>query len=167
MDNTKLDLTQDVFTDESFESMGWHDCKIHSIAFFPEKYEIAFDVDFILEWVKPSLNETHFNLLIAPATLVFHNVNEAKFDLEPFTGVNIDLVTKYNSRQPKNLAYLNQKKAEWQWHIECREGEISFYSVGFSMFLRKPPEIYPSGFPTSEERGGISFVRQSYASNSP
>ena len=63
--------------------MGWHDSRIHAVAFLTEKFELAFDIDYILRWVQPSEDEYH-RFWVAPATLVFENIHEVKFDIEPF-----------------------------------------------------------------------------------
>jgi hypothetical protein len=160
MSKDEFELSRTVLTEEAFEEMGWHDCQVHSIAFFPDENEIGFDIDYILKWVKPGSDETYFKFWVSPATLIFHNVNEVKTELEPTSGLSIDRIVRSDPRNPINFEYLEQKKQEWLWNVECMEGEIKMYSIGYSLFLRKPPKLYGKQFLTLAERGGISFSRQ-------
>jgi len=142
-----------------FEKMGWHDCHIHSIAFFPDQYEIAFDIDYIFKWVHPKGDETNFKFWISPATLVFQNVYDMDFDIQTSGGLEIDTITRDNQKTPRNVEFLD-KNTEWQWNIECHEGVISFVSIGYSMHVRKPPILSSKQILDRKERGGISFERK-------
>lgn len=160
MRDNKFKLNKTVFTDEDFDNMKWHDCRIHSIGFYPDEYEVAFDIDYIFEWEKPESNETHFKLWISPATLVFHNINDLEISVEPSRGLNVDFLERTDPREPKNLKYLQQKKHEWLWKMGCMEGEIKMYSVGYSLFVRRPPKLFTNDSPLGTERRIISFDRE-------
>jgi hypothetical protein len=46
MPNT-YQLDKWLWTESDFEIMGWHDSNIYAVTFSPEKFEIAFDIDYI------------------------------------------------------------------------------------------------------------------------
>ena len=41
--------------------MSWHDNRVYGIAFNPSKYELIFDIDYILLWVKPEDGNRNYN----------------------------------------------------------------------------------------------------------
>ncbi len=43
-------LEKSIWTDLDFENMGWHDSRIHSVA-FGENFELIFDIDYIFKWL--------------------------------------------------------------------------------------------------------------------
>ena len=67
-------LEKSLWTETDFEEMGWHDATIHAIATPNSEFEIAFDIDYILKWVDPAEDQTHFRYWVSPATLVFWNL---------------------------------------------------------------------------------------------
>ena len=149
-------LYQRIWTEESFEEMEWHDCYIHGIGFELENYKILFDLDYILEWYDPIENSKFFSFDIAPATVVFQNIHQLAIDIEPIEEIQIDRLYRQEERKPRNANYV-KKDIEWKWIIECQEGEISFYSIGFNLYLRKEPQKLEKQCFSLEERGGISF----------
>jgi len=59
------------YSDKDFESMGWHDCKIYSLTFSRENFEISIDLDYILKWVEPQIHHQSYEFMVAPVTLTF------------------------------------------------------------------------------------------------
>ncbi len=155
---TDYQLEKWIWTEADFEDMGWHDARIHGIAFLGEDFEVMLDIDYILQWIDPGPNETYYKFWIVPATLVFHNVHDLKIDLEPFAGIEIQDVHKSDPQRPKNAEYVD-RDTEWQWTIETHEGEISLKSVGYTQYLRKEPILSQQSSLDLNVRGGISFSR--------
>ncbi|MEQ8198297.1 MAG: hypothetical protein ABRQ27_09870, partial [Clostridiaceae bacterium] len=54
-----------VWTTNDFEKMGWHDCKIHAMAFDELNFKILFDIDYIFKWVEPGEDE-RYHFWISP-----------------------------------------------------------------------------------------------------
>ena len=128
-----------VWTEADFEAMGWHDSRVHAMAFFPDEFEVAFDIDYILQWVHPKGDEKYFKFWVAPATLVFDNIYELVFDMGPYGGeLDILDIKREEGRPPRNAQYIG-KDMEWLWIIECAQGEIKFRSVGYKQYLRTAP----------------------------
>jgi hypothetical protein len=147
-----------VLTEADFDSMGWHDSRIHALAFQPENFELVFDIDYIFEWIHPKPDETYFKFWIAAATLVFENVYDIEFDIDSYNcKLEIDNIKREDGRRPHNAQHIG-KETEWLWIVECQEGEIRFRSAGFKQFIRAMPQLRHSQVIDVKERG-FSFAR--------
>lgn len=147
-----------IWTEADFEVMGWHDSQIHALAFLPEDFELAFDIDYIFQWLEPQSNETYFKFWVAPATLVFKNVRDVEFNIESYNAqLEIDGIKREGESPPINAEHIG-KTAEWLWIIECQEGDIRFRSVGYEQFIRAPPQLSSSQI-IDRKTSGISFAR--------
>jgi len=149
----QYNLGKRIWTELDFEQMSWHDCPIHALS-FSKDYKLLLDIDYILKWVL-SKNKKNYKFWISPCTLVFENVYDIALESD-HTSLVILNVTKDNPRAPKNEIYLD-KKIEYDWVIETTVGEITFKSVGFNQFIRKPPIFINSQEIDIETRSGLSF----------
>ena len=150
-------IEKPVWTEADFEQMGWHDVHIRAIAFHPEIFEFWLDIDYIFKWVAPGTGETHYSFWIAPATLAFENLYNVKFDIGSHDGgMELQGIKRSEASTPRNAV---AKQTEWLWSLDCNEGQISFRSVGFSQFIRRPPVLTRVQRLTLAQRGGISFYR--------
>ena len=147
-----------IWSEADFDQMGWHDVHVRALAFDPERFELLFDIDYILEWIHPAAGERSFTFRLAPATLIFTNVHEIRFDVSSRGDLEIDAFTRSDATSPRNAAYLSNK-IEWVWTLQCQEGVISFRSVGFTMRLRRPAVLTSAQQLLLSERGGFSFDR--------
>ena len=153
---------KNLWTEQDFDNMGWHDSLIYGIA-FDKAYEIAFDIDYIFKWVEPVGDEVRYKFWVSPCTLVFENLHSLKLDIEitePFE-FEIDDVSREVSGAPKNAEYIN-RDLEYSWQIETHQGAISFNSVGFKQFVRQKPILLQQQTIPFEVRGGTSFERKGY-----
>jgi hypothetical protein len=158
MSTEQYTLEKPVWTEADFEQMGWHDIPVHAVAFRPELFELWFDIDYIFNWVSPKGAENYYSFWIAPATLVFENFYELEFDIESQGGeMSLQGIERSDPRTPRNNS---EKRTEWRWLLEFNEGQITFRSVGFSQFTRRPPLFVRSQRLTLEQRRGISFERE-------
>ena len=153
---TTNDLEKLIWDENDFEQMGWHDSKIYAIAFKDENFELALDIDYIVEWIHPVGDETHFKFHLAPATLVFRNVWDLKINIESNLDLEISDIHRDNPHQPKNAKQV-QESIEYDWRIETNDGEITFKSIGYKQYFRKPPVLSNLQTLALRERGGISF----------
>lgn len=148
-----------IWTDANFEQMGWHDSPIYAFAFLAESNEFVLDIDYILRWVEPAQDETHFNFWVSPATLVFENAYDVKFDLKTRYGIRID-IQDIDRRNPRVLeAGLLAGTNEWRWVIEAQEGEISLDATGYKQYFRKKPFLQREQALEMDARNGVSFYR--------
>ncbi|HEX8453997.1 MAG TPA: hypothetical protein VF647_18065 [Longimicrobium sp.] len=144
-----------VWTDADFEQMGWHDAPIHAMAYLSETFEIAFDIDYILKWVHPGPDETHFSFWIAPATIIFQNVTDLQLDLESFGGITVQDLDRTDP-QPSRPGF-EGPEASWLWTFNCLEGAIQFRATGFRQTIRRAPTHQAEQTIPLRARGGISF----------
>jgi hypothetical protein len=147
-----------IWTEADFDVMGWHDSQIHGLAFLPDGFELAFDIDYVFEWLDPQLNETYFRFWVAPATLVFKNVHDVELSIDSYNAqLEIDDIKREDESPPTNAEYIG-KDTEWLWTIECQEGEIRFRSVGYEQFIRAAPQLTYSQ-KVDRKTSGVSFAR--------
>jgi len=158
MTTEKYELEKWMWTEADFEQMGWHDVRIHALAFIPNAYELALDIDYILDWVRPAPEKTSFKFWVAPATLVFENVNDLRIDLEPHLSVELQGIERTEPQKPRNLEYID-RDIEWLWTLDSQSGEVSLRSVGFKLHIRQEPVLTQEQALDLEARGGFSFYR--------
>lgn len=137
--NCVRSMEQHLFTEDDFETMSWHDSRIYAIAFRPEDFEFVLDIDYIVKWIEPDPEGSHYSFLIAPATLIFWNVRDLEFDISSYdTGLQLSGIKRELLGPPKNSEFVKRDK-EWLWTLDCSEGEIQLKSVGFRQHLRRKP----------------------------
>lgn len=141
-------LEKEIWSSSDFDSMGWHDVQLNAIAYSRESNELMLDIDYILEWVKPSNGHEKYSFWISPATLVFERVAELKLSFSDGSRWIIDELRRERSGQ------------SWSWLLECESGEVSFVSSGFIQYFRRPPTSVKEQFLSMDTRGGISFARR-------
>ena len=146
-----------LWTEADFEQMGWHDARIYAVAFASEAFELAFDIDYVLQWVQPSEDE-FYRFWVAPATLVFENVHDLKFDLEPFEAVEIADLRRDDPQPPRNAEFIG-RDTEWRWVVETHQGEISLRAIGYKQHIRREPVFGRAQSLDIAARGGYSFHR--------
>lgn len=149
-----------VWTEEDFSKMKWHDCTVYGVAVDKKNYKLMFDIDYIFSWIIPQSQDDYYKFWVSPATLVFENVYNLEIDIESNLEIDIDTIYREQPRQPKNKDYI-LKDLEWKWVIITQQGEISFQSVGFNMYVRKKPLLQQFQEIELVKRGGISFYQGS------
>lgn len=157
----QFELVKNIWTQDDFEQMGWHDANIYGLTF--EKKEgawsadLLFDIDYIFQWVQNEQPEKAFTFWVAPCTLIFK---------EAFA-LSIDLNTLDYALEGLEIADLYLIKKEdhgngsitYHWKMELQTGNIEFQSQGFSQIVRQKP-LHISGQSLElEQRGGVNFGR--------
>lgn len=148
-----------IWTDADFDIMGWHDSQVYAVAFFPETFEFALDIDYIFQWVHPTENETYFKFWVTPATLIFEYVYDLKFDIEIDFGGGLEIDYIERTEPKKTEAGDFTGRDEWRWVIGTHEGEISLRATGYKQYVRKKPVFGQSQAIETDVRGGICFYR--------
>jgi hypothetical protein len=141
-------LEKQIWTDDDFEQMGWHDCNIYRMQL--EK-DLVFDIDYILKWNKPDLDGLPFTFWIAPVTLVFKAVQHLSFELD------------YGFSQHFEINDIDRDGNNWT--IATQQGDIRFASEGFEQYMRQQP-FFSFGQEISYiERNGYSLERTTNQEN--
>jgi len=146
-------LEKTLWSDQDFENMGWHDCRLFAIS-FGENFRLLFDIDYIFKWVTAGRT---FKFWVSPCTLVFENVYDLEFQLDGISeGIDIDDIIRDNPQEPKNSEFI-KVDIEFEWTIITQQGSIFFKSIGYKQYVRQIPKLTPGQYFDLAERGGISF----------
>ena len=157
-----------IWTEDDYNSMGWHDCPIRAIAFADDsnydaeqfESELIFDIDYIFQWVPVETNgATYFSFYISPCTLVFERAYDVVLNLSTvgFMPVipSISNLTLTANEEPLEHNYRRHNVC-----IEIHNSKpITFQATGFKQYVRKPPVFSERQCLTLAQRGGICFDR--------
>ena len=152
-------LDKNVWTQEDYEQMGWHDSRIYGLLFLPddetETTDLIFDIDYIFKWVHPVPPEQYFSFWLSPCTLIFKDTFALKMDIDN-QGMKADLLEIADLIL---VSKIEQEKGVWiyEWEMELQEGNIRFKSTGFSQMVRHKPIYTKRQVLTLTERDGVSF----------
>jgi hypothetical protein len=144
---------QQAWDESHFDEMSWHDNHVHGLRVRrgPNGWDgqLELDIDYILEWLRPS--ESTFAFRIAPATLTFIDVLELR--------IEIDYAAISFATTPFSIAGISREVTShggtrWTLEINHPDGAISFLASGFRQVLRAAPIVKPSQSLTEQERSG-------------
>jgi hypothetical protein len=148
-------LIKPVWDQADFDSMGWHDVRIHAFATFPDTFEIAFDIDYIAGWEKPAPDSRYFRFHVAPATLVFTDVSSVVMNIESGDGTLTLEEMQREKAEPTPTG-----EPDYLWTLAAHEGLIAVRASGFRQYLRRQPVLVDTQSFTLADRGGVSFARR-------
>jgi len=145
------------WTTDDFEALSWHDCSFYGFTLEAREHgtaELAFDLDFIVEWLCEAGHQAQFR--VAPATLTFHHVFGLRFE--------VDYATVSAGMVPFSIAGVEREvipypgghsSFRWRLPINWPNGLITFESPGFTQVLRRPPLLVErQALLTNERTGG-------------
>lgn len=129
---------KDIWTDNDFELMGWHDSTLYQIKFLDKNLDFTLYIDYIFEWIQI---ENKFEFLVAPCELVFRNVLNLKVSLEfeNYVGIYIDSIKRKKIGKTPNGKFIY-----WKYSILTDRGGIEFTATGFEMHLISKPILSKS-----------------------
>jgi hypothetical protein len=154
MDAASVALGKLIWSEMDYEQMGWHDVTVHALATVPEQYKLLFDLDYILNWVKPVPPSTNYAFWLAPATLEFNNVIDLEIHLDSDSSeIILDEIHRLDPQPTPDGT-----TTSWQWVIVTTRGAIRFRAIGYTQYIRSAPILTTSQVFTLDERGGISFA---------
>jgi hypothetical protein len=142
-------LDKKIWTDANFEEMGWHDATIYKIRLAKD---LELDIDYILQWNQPEIENTPFTFWVAPATLVFKNVMNLEFEFDTLSEDSFE-IADIERVQPN------------EWVIITQQGHIQFKSEGFEQFIRQQPSFQFGQSISYFERNGYSLERTTNQDN--
>ncbi|MDT0266809.1 hypothetical protein RM844_10945 [Streptomyces sp. DSM 44915] len=150
-------LTESVWSDADFATMGWHDVTVHAFCLQPGLDEnpmprLLLDLDYLLRWVRPVPPERNFSFWIAPATLVFEDCHSLVGDLD-FRGTLPRLELSGLTREPPE-----SEDRDPEWCLVGHDFELTFHAAGFRQYVRRAPVLARRSTLTPVERGGVSFA---------
>ncbi|MEX6690889.1 hypothetical protein QTN47_25495 [Danxiaibacter flavus] len=137
------ELEKKIWTDSDFDKMGWHDNQIYKMRLTDD---LEMDIDYIVKWNQPDLEGLPFTFWVAPATLVFKNIRNLRFEFS---------IGFENSFEIEDIIRANKN----QWTVITRQGDIQFASEGFVQFIRQDPSFQFGQTISYVERYGYSLDR--------
>lgn len=124
-----------IWNEIDFENLGWHDNRIRGVL-FEDDFVLSFSLDYIYKW-----EENFKGYWVSPAKLSFQNVSGL--------GINIsfldmaDLIIEDISRAKKKTTP-NGLMIENEYVVKTNVGNITFFSTGFELELKRDPEFSQS-----------------------
>lgn len=128
-------IVKNIWTDDDFNSMGWHDVRLYLLRFPNENLEMSFTIDYIFKWEKT--NENNFQIWSSPCELIFGEVLNLELNLSFSDTACIDILSIV--REYKELS--SGGITIWNYRIETDRGVISFDSVGFKQIVKSSPVL--------------------------
>jgi hypothetical protein len=154
------DIESWTMTDATFGTMSWHDVPLHGALHLSQTREMAFDIDYIVEWIKPTQNEVNYRHWSAPATLVFHNVCRFVADVEPYADtVFLGIGPTEDPIEVDITRPAGEGILRW-WSLKCPVGYWRLLTSGFTQYFRGAPVLTTGGRIDLARRGGLSFARR-------
>lgn len=145
-------MPDQVWTDEQFDEMSWHDNCVHGLRIVEGTHgtgELILDLDYILEWIE---SEDGFRFRILPVTLKFREVTDLR--------IFLDYATPMIALGPFSIHAIERKFEQreryaaqvWKLLINSPVGEISFESRGFEQRGVGAPRLGGGQWLSPEER---------------
>jgi hypothetical protein len=152
-------LEKSIWTEKDFNSMGWHDSRIHGFAITTDdenfQSELLLDIDYIFQWINPVPPDVYFTFFVAPCTLVFHNISDLTVDIETgrIVGVELEIADLHlvEKREQTDIIY---------WNIETQQDDIKFEASGYTQYVRQNPKLVRGQKLSLDERNGIRFDKK-------
>jgi hypothetical protein len=143
------------WSDDDFDRMCWHDNVVHCIRirnpYEGYDFDLVLDLDYILEWVP---TEGPFDFIVAPALLVFHDVNALKFNfaLSYKESIRINKVDREEiTTEPERKSGLRKWRFRIHLHHEQQDA-VTFEALGFTQELVKKPVVSERPWLEDKER---------------
>lgn len=153
-------LPKATWTDDDFDTMGWHDCRVHALSITDclddalPPHRLFLDLDYIVRWVEPERRRGHFTFWVAPSTLVFDGAWSIDGTLGPLDyGFEIAEVHRLDSPDGH---------ADPLWRIEGHNFELRLRAAGYTQYTRLPPQHLARQDLSLIEREGVGFAERSF-----
>ena len=140
------------------DKISFHDCKVYASGYDEKSNQLLLDVDYISsDWVLEK--NGYYSFSIVPATFLFENAWDIEINVSMNDALIIDRIERSNPKL-KNIDYFPENTVEYDWKIEFLQGEITFKSIGLSIYQRKKGIIQQSQSLTIDQRNGISLRKE-------
>lgn len=128
------------YTSDDLEQVGFHDCRVSGVRWDAGGFEVAFDLDYIVEWVQPTDSQRGYRFWISPAELRFSDVDDLRIELA-WIGLTLDCSIQDLHRREKRAT--PNGKTQWRWELELAapQGAIVFWATDFELKIQGPPTL--------------------------
>lgn len=145
-------MPTDTSWDESqFGDMCWHDNHVHALAIRAGEHgagELDLDLDYILEWLRPT--ESMYAFRLAPATLTFRGVYDLRIEID--YAVASAGMTPFSIDRIAREVEPTTGQVRWTVELNWPTGAISFIATGFRQRLKAAPVVRNSQHLDDDER---------------
>jgi len=128
-------IVKDIWTEQDFKQMGWHDSHVYAINFPNEDLEFCLDIDYLFKWVLDDKTNL-YKFWISPCELIFFNVSILKISIEFQNTIGLDILDI--NMQKSCLSFDKQKKI-WNFEIITDKGNIKFEASGYKQIVKRQP----------------------------
>ncbi len=156
----KYELEKWIWTDQDFDQLSWHNCLIYATAFRCDKAEFVLDIDYNFKFVTLPNTGVDSMFWVSPATLVFKDVCNLKFDFEFYSGLQTEGLEIDEIENQEVLDLERQRLSLGRtknWIIAGHYGEIEIEASGFTQYIRQAPQMSEGYSLGLKLRGGYSF----------
>ena len=164
-------------TEADFDHLSWHDCHVWGFDLQPGHpndgdwaSDLAFDIDYIVEWVWGEDGGATFK--VVPASLVFHGVTDPKIEIDwghsglyvAVHAASFDRLER--ARVTDQKVHLDRPYYRWTIRLNWPSGGcFEFGAVGFTQTLRAEPILSEQQCLSRSQRqqltAGISAAKSS------
>ncbi len=147
--------SRETWDESHFDEMSWHDNHVHGLRIRegPEGWdgELELDIDYILEWLRPT--ESTFAFRVAPATLTFVEVLDLRIEID-YAAISFATVP-FSIGEIRREPATSNGGTRWTLDLNVPTGTISFLANGFRQVLRAPAIVTSSQSLTKQERAAL------------
>ena len=132
-----MDWSNVTGSEEDFDTLGWHDVAVHAIALEPATTHpgsLAFDLDYIVEWIASDEPGGPYRFRIAPATLVFPMASNISLTASTESMVN-QLEINEIIRVPIDVP--SGAHGFFHWTVAGQNFNVEFDARGFKQHFRR------------------------------
>jgi hypothetical protein len=130
---------KEIWTNEDFREMGWHDSRLYQIKFPDEECNFTLYLDYIFKWEKQE--NDFFKFWVSPCEMIFKNVLDSEINISFKKAIGIDII---EIKREKVGLTPNGKMIDWKFLIETDKGTIELIATDFEMNVISQPILSDS-----------------------
>ncbi|MBG6133200.1 hypothetical protein IWQ47_004466 [Aquimarina sp. EL_43] len=130
---------KEIWTNEDFREMGWHDSRLYQIKFPDEECNFTLYLDYIFKWEKQE--NDFFKFWVSPCEMIFKNVLDSEINISFKKAIGIDII---EIKREKVGLTPNGKMIDWKFLIETDKGTIELIATDFEMNVISQPVLSDS-----------------------
>ena len=131
---------KDRCTSADMGQLGFHDCRVSGIRWDASRFEVAFDLDYIVEWVAPMDGDGSYRFWISPAELRFANVDDVRIELE-WSSLALQCSVRDLHRRGKRITPSGEDQWCWELELSEPEGRIVLWATDFELNIHAAPTL--------------------------
>jgi hypothetical protein len=127
------------YSEEDFESLGFHDCYVHGIRWASSSYSLILDLDYIVQWIEI---DGAYNFWVAPAELSFNYASEVKISMD-WEKVPMECQVQDVHRHDRKATPNGSDNYHWEIEFARPSGSIDLWATDFRLSIQAKPVLRP------------------------